>query len=52
MKSCAKGQPITFVEHGSPAERKGVCTGDVLLRINDIPVLDLIDYEKLTAKQR
>lgn len=51
MKNCAKGQPITFVEHGSPAERKGVCTGDVLLRINDIPVLDLIDYEKLTAER-
>jgi putative radical SAM enzyme (TIGR03279 family) len=45
------GQPITFVEHGSPAERKGVRTGDVLYRINDIPVLDLIDYEKLTAER-
>ncbi len=51
MKVCAKGQPITFVEHGSPAERKGVRAGDVLYRINDIPVLDLIDYEKLTAER-
>ncbi len=45
------GQPITFVEHGSPAERKGVRAGDVLYRINEIPVLDLIDYEKLTAER-
>ena len=51
MKKCATGQPITFVEHGSPAERKGVRTGDVLLRINEVPVLDLIDYEKLSAER-
>ncbi|MBQ6236069.1 MAG: DUF512 domain-containing protein [Clostridia bacterium] len=44
-----KGQPITFVEHGTPAEKAGVRCGDVLLRINDSPVLDLIDYEHLTA---
>ena len=51
MKLCANGQPITFVEHSSPAERKGIRAGDVLLRINDTPVLDLIDYEKLTAER-
>lgn len=51
MKLCANGQPITFVEHGSPAERKGIRAGDVLLRINGTPVLDLIDYEKLTAER-
>ena len=51
MKICAKGQPITFVEHGSPAERKGVRAGDVLLSVNETPVLDLIDYEKLTAER-
>jgi len=49
MNLCAKGQPITFVEHGTPAEKAGVRCGDVLLRINDSPVLDLIDYEYLTA---
>ena len=49
MELCAKGQPITFVEHGTPAEKAGVRCGDVLLRINDSPVLDLIDYEYLTA---
>ena len=43
MKDCAKGHPITFVEHGSPAERKGVYAGDVLIAINDTPVVDLID---------
>ncbi len=51
MEICAKGQPITFVEHGTPAERAGVRCGDVLLRINDSPVLDLIDYEHLTARR-
>lgn len=49
MELYAKGQPITFVEHGTPAEKAGVRCGDVLLRINDSPVLDLIDYEYLTA---
>lgn len=49
MEICAKGQPITFVEHGTPAEKAGVLCGDVLLRINDSPVIDLIDYEDLTA---
>ena len=49
MEICVKGQPITFVEHGTPAEKAGVRCGDVLLRINDTPVLDLIDYEHLTA---
>ena len=51
MKVCAHGQPITFAEPGSPAKRKGIGPGDVLLRINDTPVLDLIDYEKLTAER-
>ena len=51
MKVCALGQPITFVEPDSPAKRKGIRPGDVLLRINDTPVLDLIDYEKLTAER-
>ena len=51
MKECAHGQPITFVEPDSPAKRKGIRCGDVLLSINDTPVLDLIDYEKLTAER-
>jgi putative radical SAM enzyme (TIGR03279 family) len=49
MEFCAKGQPITFVEPDSPAKKAGVVPGDVLLRINDTPVMDLIDYEHLTA---
>ena len=49
MEICAKGQPITFVEPDTPAKRAGVVPGDVLLRINDTPVIDLIDYEALTA---
>ena len=51
MKVCAHGQPITFVEPDSPAKRKGIRCGDVLLSINETPVLDLIDYEKLTAER-
>lgn len=51
MEICVKGQPITFVEHGTPAEKAGVRCGDVLLRINDTPVIDLIDYEALTARR-
>lgn len=51
MDLCAKGQPITFVEPNSPAKRAGVRPGDVLLAINDTPVLDLIDYEHLTARR-
>ena len=51
MEVCVKGQPITFVEHGTPAEKAGVQPGDVLLRVNDTPVVDLIDYEHLTARR-
>lgn len=51
MEICVKGQPITFVEHDTPAERAGVLCGDVLFRINDTPVIDLIDYEALTARR-
>ncbi len=51
MEICVKGQPITYVEPLSPAKRAGVVPGDVLLRINDTPVIDLIDYEHLTANR-
>ena len=51
MEICAKGQPITFVEPGSPAKRAGVQPGDVLLRINDTPIIDLVDYEMMSANR-
>ncbi len=51
MDLCAKGQPITFVEPNTPADQAGVLAGDVLLAINDTPVIDLIDYEHLTANR-
>ncbi len=51
MEKCVKGQPITFVEPNTPAKRAGVQVGDVLFRINDTPVIDLIDYEALTARR-
>lgn len=49
MEICGKVQPITFVEPDSPARRAGLQPGDVLLSINDSPVVDLIDYEVLTT---
>ena len=51
MEISAKGQPITFVEPGSPAKRAGVQPGDVLLRINDTPIIDLVDYEMMSANR-
>ncbi len=51
MEVCVKGKPITFVEPNTPAKRAGVQVGDVLFRINDTPVIDLIDYEALTARR-
>ena len=42
-------QVISDVLPGSPAERAGLQPGDALLAINGEPVVDLIDYEGLTA---
>lgn len=36
--------PIKLVEAGSPAERAGVRAGDMLLRVNNVPVTDVLDY--------
>ena len=44
-------QKIVRVEPGSPAARGGVREGDALLAINGEPVVDLIDYEFLTANR-
>lgn len=50
MENSARGeQRIVEVTPGSPAARAGVAAGDTLLSVNDEPVLDLIDYEYLTA---
>lgn len=43
---------ISSVQEGSPAARYKIKPGDVLLSINHEPVLDEIDYQALTAKQR
>ena len=43
---------ITSVDPGSPAERAGVRAGDQLLRIDGTVVIDFIDYQALSARQR
>jgi len=47
-----KQQIISDVLPGSPAERVGLSKGDVLLSINGELVIDLVDYEHLTASER
>ncbi|MEN6636817.1 MAG: DUF512 domain-containing protein [Clostridiaceae bacterium] len=44
-----KQQIISDVLSGSPAERAGLQKGDALVSINGEPVIDLIDYEHLSA---
>jgi len=46
-----KQQIISDVLPGSPAERAGLQKGDVLISINGEPVIDLVDYEDLTASE-
>jgi len=47
-----KHQVVCDVLPGSPAERVGIEIGDLLLSINGEPVIDLLDYEDLTASER
>lgn len=42
---------IVSVLPGSPASRHRISPGDILLRINEEPVLDEIDYQALTARR-
>ena len=44
-------QIISDVLPGSPAERAGLLRGDTLLSIDGEPVIDLVDYEHLTANE-
>lgn len=46
-----KQQIISDVLPGSPAERAGLQRGDVLVSIDGEPVIDMIDYEHLTASE-
>ena len=45
-------QVISDVLPGSPAERAGIRIGDALLSIDGEPVIDLVDYEHMTAKEK
>lgn len=42
---------ISVVVEGSLAQRRGLKPGDVVLSINDEPLLDEIDYQALTARK-
>jgi NifB/MoaA-like Fe-S oxidoreductase len=46
-----KQQIISDVLPESPAERAGLQRGDVLVSIDGEPVIDMIDYEHLTASE-
>ena len=43
-------QKITDVQPGSIGWRHGIRRGDTLVRIDGVPVLDLVDYQYLTAR--
>lgn len=45
-------QKITGVDEMSPAFRAGIRAGDILISISGEEVMDIIDYEKLTAEPR
>lgn len=47
----SNSQIISDVLPGSPAERFGVLAGETLLSIDGEPVVDLVDYEHLTANE-
>ena len=50
-KKCANEQIVSDVLPGSPAERAGLLRGDALISIDGEPVIDLVDYEHLTANE-
>ena len=52
MKQRCFGQLICGVDPGPPAENAGIQVGEELISINGDPVVDLIDYEFLTASSR
>ena len=41
-------QIIQTVEPGSPADRAGVQTGEILTHVNGVPILDVLDYKYYT----
>ena len=45
-------QRIISVDPSSPAKRAGILAGDELLRIGNEPVIDLLDYQALTAERK
>lgn len=50
-KGVPRGGVIDTVEPGSPSDRAGIRSGDILLRINGRKVRDAIDYQFFTADE-
>ncbi|MBR7071699.1 MAG: DUF512 domain-containing protein [Clostridia bacterium] len=43
---------IDAVEHDSPAERVGICAGDVLISLNGHEIMDVLDYRFYQTERR
>jgi len=43
---------IAKVEAGSPAQRAGICDGDLLVAIGPNSIIDMVDYEYLSAESQ
>ena len=50
MESITKHR-IVSVDPDSPAYDAGIEAGDFLLSVNGEPIIDIIDYEQLTANE-
>jgi putative radical SAM enzyme (TIGR03279 family) len=50
-KGLPRGGVIDTVDHGSPADRRGIRPGEILLRVNGRKLRDAIDYQFFAADE-